>query len=170
MKPLTNKHNKSHRNLFKTKPITILAILFVLFFLANCNDQDELLLNSTILNGIWVEIEPNNVIQFTGTNHTFFFREDSFFLQREYWNDVVEPDDTCEGCPKFSYIKGKYILDLNTINLNGIFYKDSSFAVISDTVQPIIYNESFSYDLKTLDTLIFFREIEIRNIKLAKRK
>ena len=65
MKPLTNKQNKSYRNFFKTKPITILAILFVLFFLANCNDQDELLLTAIILNGTWVEIEPNNVIQFT---------------------------------------------------------------------------------------------------------
>jgi len=49
--------------------VKILLTIFVLIFMLSCKDDDELALETTTLQGTWVEIEPEDLIQFAGSNH-----------------------------------------------------------------------------------------------------
>ena len=65
------------------KWVKVLLTIVVIIFMQSCKDEDELMLETTTLKGTWVKIEPEDIMQFAGSNHTFTFTEDSFFLAIE---------------------------------------------------------------------------------------
>ena len=134
----------------------------------SCKDDDELILETTILQGTWVEVEPEDLIQMAGENHTFIFREDSFFLKIDPWTDVVSPEDTCSNCPDFIYVKGEYFFDLNTINFDGERGLDSNFSEPDDTSKLSTFNVTYDYKLRSSNTLVLNPESEFESITLVK--
>lgn len=60
------------------------SLMLLIFFSGlmifnGCEKDQELILETTILQGTWVEVEPEDLAQYAGTNHTLTFLEDSFF-------------------------------------------------------------------------------------------
>ncbi|WP_321371381.1 hypothetical protein [uncultured Draconibacterium sp.] len=147
--------------------VKMLALNLFVILLASC-DKVEPLLDQSILQGTWRETEPEDLIQFAGSNHTFKFREDSFFLALEFWTDVVYPDDPCEGCPTFSYIKGEYSFDLDKIYLDGVRCLDSTYADRPDGNEVPGYTISYPYKMKSSTRIILDPESEYESITLVK--
>ncbi len=152
----------------RIKSVNILLAIFAVIFLISCKNEDELFLEKTILQGSWVEVEPEGLVQLAGENHTFIFNEDSFFLKIDPWTDVVYPDDTCSTCPDFIYVKGEYSFDLNTISLEGKQGLLSDFTEPEDNRKILIYQVTYNYELKSSNTLILNPESEYESITLVK--
>ena len=148
--------------------VKIMLPILSIAFLLSCKDDDQPLLGTSMLQGKWVEKEPEDLIQFAGTNHTFVFREDSFFIKIESWTDVVDPGDPCEGCPGYVYAKGEYAFDLTTINFEGKIGLDSNFAEPGDRGRVLTYNLTYNYKLKSSSILVLNPESEYESITLVK--
>ncbi len=148
--------------------VKILLPVLCLTLLLSCKDDDQPLLETSMLQGKWVEKEPEDLIQFAGTNHTFVFREDSFFIKIESWTDVVEPEDPCDGCPGYVYAKGEYSFDLTTINFEGKIGLDSNFAEPGDPGRVLTYSVTYNYTLKSSSILVLGPELEYESITLVK--
>lgn len=130
------------RTLFK---FTIFMITSI--FMYQCSNDEELLMNQDFLQGTWVEVEPENVIQFEGKNYKFKFIQDSFYAEIHSWTDAIM--DTC-GIVSWSYkISGKYLVSRDSLEFKGIistvpdicdttthksnFHKKSEFYIISES-------------------------------------
>lgn len=73
----------------------------------------------------WEEVEPDGVIQFAGTSHTFCFLNDTdFTIKITRWTDVI-PGPDCETITE--YIEGTYQWDGDLLAMQGI-YTDSDFS------------------------------------------
>lgn len=115
-------------------------------FLVQCSNNEDLIMTKDFLQGTWVEIEPENLIQFEGDNHKFTFMQDSFYIEISSWTDMIF--DTC-GIASWTYkINGKYSILKDSIEFTGIistvpdicdtithkniFHKKSEFYIISE--------------------------------------
>lgn len=152
----------------RNNSVKVLSTIFILVFILSCNDEDELILDTTTLQGKWIEVEPEDLIQFAGENHTFTFTEDSFFLAIDSWTDVVIPGDSCEDCPSITYIKGEYSLELNQkIYFDGVRCLDSNYIHITPPEIPG-YSIDYSYKLKSLNTIVLNPQSEYESITMIK--
>ena len=135
----------------------------------NCKDDDELILETTTLEGKWVEVEPEDLGQFVGSNHTFIFEQDSFFLKIHSWTDVVYVDEDGNSVDpdSYGYIKGKYSFDIDKVYFNGVRCLDSNY-VQSAPVEVPAYNIGYHYKLKSSNTLVLNPESEYESITLIK--
>jgi len=152
------------------KLVKILLTIFAIIFMLSCKDEDEIILEKTILQGTWVEVEPEDLEQYAGENHTFIFREDSFFLKLVSWTDVVYYDEEGNWIvgPQYGYRKGEYSFDANTITFNGKLGLDSDFAEPNDTSTLKTFQLTYDYQLKSLNTIILNPESEYESITLVK--
>ena len=149
--------------------IKILLTIFALIFMFSCKDEEELILETTTLQGKWVEVEPDDLVQFAGENHTFIFEQDSFFLKIHSWTDVlyVDEDGNPVGPDSYGYIKGVYSFDLDKVYFNGVRCLDSNYVQIAPVDIPA-YNIGYSYNLKSLNTIVLNPMSEYESITLVK--
>ena len=149
--------------------IKILLTIFALTFMFSCKEEEELILETATLQGKWVEVEPEDLIQFAGSNHTFLFKQDSFFLKIHSWTDVVyvDEDGNSVGPDSYGYIKGVYSFDLDKVYFNGVRCLDSNFVQIAPVDIPA-YNIGYSYNLKSLNTIVLNPMSEYESITLVK--
>jgi len=150
--------------------VSMLLMVFGLIFTISCKDEDEPILESQLLQGTWVEIEPKDLGQFAGSNHTFVFREDSFFLKIESWTDVVYQDEEGNwvGPTHYGYRKGVYAFDANTITFNGKLGLDSDFTGPSDGSKLQTFQMTYDYKLKSSNKIVLNPESEYESITLIK--
>lgn len=125
--------------------LTILLVTII--FMIQCSNDEELIMNQDFLQGTWVEVEPDELIQYEGDNYQFTFSQDSFFAEIHYWTDVIM--DTCSIIDWTYKINGKYVVSLDSIEFTGIistvpdncdtithkynFHKKSEFYIISES-------------------------------------
>jgi len=165
MKP-TRIHTLNNRN----RIIKIVFVLLGILIIQSCSDQEEYILESDLLQGTWVEVEPESLGQFAGSTYIFTFRADSFFLEIFSWTDVVGFDE--DGNPidpiSYGYLKGDYSFDENTITFNGMRGLNSDFSEPADTSQLSTYHMSYNYKLESLNKLVLNPESEYESITLVK--
>jgi len=150
--------------------VKILIIIIGIAFTISCKDEEDLILETTMLQGTWVEVEPEDLGQFVGSNHSFTFREDSFFLKLYSWTDVVyvDEDGNWLGPNQYGYRKGKYSFDANTIRFEGMGGLNSDFTEPVDFSQVNVFHWTFNYRLKSTNTIILNPDSEYESITLVK--
>ncbi|MDX8340946.1 hypothetical protein SLH46_17235 [Draconibacterium sp. IB214405] len=163
---------KTTRTLFAVnllRNVKILALILGIVFTVSC-EKDEPPLDQSLLQGTWGEIEPENLGQFAGSNHTFTFKEDSFFLELFSWTDVLYIDE--DGNPvepeSYGYIKGIYSFDLDNIYFDGVRCLDSTYAERPDGDEVPGYIMSYSYEIKSSIRIILAPESDYESITLVK--
>ena len=149
--------------------VRVLLTIFALTFMMSCKDDDELILETTTLQGTWGEVEPEDQTQLVGSNHTFIFEQDRFFLKIHSWTDqlYVDEDGNSVGPDSYGYIKGKYSFDLDKVYFAGVRCLDSNY-VHSAPAEVPAYNIGYSYKLKSSNTLVLNPELEFESITLIK--
>ncbi|WP_167618637.1 hypothetical protein [Maribellus sediminis] len=115
--------------------VKLLSLIVSFVFILSCKDEEDLILETGMLQGTWIEVEPEDLNQFAGNNHTIEFRKDSFFVKIESWTDVVYEDENGNqvGPYSYGYRKGVYGFDETTITLNGLYGLNSDFSEPVDT-------------------------------------
>ena len=113
-----------------------------------------------MLIGKWIEQEPEDIGQFSGTNHILEFRQDSFFLQRRYWTDALDPANPCLN-GHTDYYKGLFEITTDSISFNGL-YTDQTFQLTTPKCDyPPTYQETFAYQQNSDNVIILNPEEEI---------
>ena len=119
----------------KNKIIILTTFLLTLTLIScdkeeNTVDNNEEVLEEVVqlvlpLTDCWAEIEQEDLLQFSGTSHTFCFISDSeFTLERESWTDIVSDINIPNSWTE--YIKGSYTLTNESFEITGS-YMDSDF-------------------------------------------
>jgi hypothetical protein len=130
----------------------IAYLIIVICFLARCIDDNEDQLTPNVLQGTWIEKEPDDIIQFAGNNYTFSFKQDTFFMKKKYWTDIVVPGNSNSS---IIYAKGLYTIETDTIRLFGNLCPDSSYCNHAATMYLKTYSPKFEYELISNTELIF---------------
>lgn len=152
-------------NIKKVNLISLISLLNI-FVILGCNKTEEPpVLNHEILKGTWIESD----LSFVDDNYFFIFKSDSFYCIKESWFDLPEYDDTIHEALSFLYIKGEYILNSNSIILEGMMGYDSNFNEpgFPDTLRK--YNKTFDHDLKSFNKLIFNHKFFVEPMVLEKQ-
>lgn len=150
----------------KMKTIIKLAFIFSgVVLIIQCSNDDDLLLNRAILQGTWVEVEPKDLVQFAGENHTYTFKEDSFFLKLHSWTDMLLPDDTLTTEGNI-YAKGTYRFDTKIIEITGEIC-NSTFSEKRGNLPD--FNSKYNYLIKATNEILLNPEVEETSITLIKK-
>ena len=146
-------------------------MMIVVVLMVQCNNDDDLYLNSAILQGTWVEVEPLDM-RLEGDNYTFTFKQDSFYLKIRSWKDIVDPNDTCGGCHDYIYARGFYLLESDTIRFNGTWCTDSNYCKNAATMYLNSYKAKFNYEMRSRNEFILNPQYEEEyfSIRLVKEK
>jgi len=141
------------------KFIWLLFIGFTLHLLA-CQPKEETL-NSTFLFGEWKEKESEEIALFSGSNHTFEFTKDTFFLKRYSWTEGNLFND-CLGYT--DYFKGTYKVAGNKLFLDGqVTYIDGQITSLCNTIGIGAYEDAFEYIKEGEEVLILNPSEEVYN-------
>ena len=149
--------------------VKLLLLIVAIILTVSC-EKEEPLLDQSIILGTWEEVEPEDLGQFAGSNHTFIFREDSFFLEIHSWTDVVYQDENGNwvGPDSYGYIKGEYSFDLDKIYFDGVRCLDSTYADRPADDEVPGYNIGYPYKMKSSTRIILDPESEYESITLVK--
>lgn len=139
----------------KTIAKAILWVTGIILLMQCSNDDEDLYLSQSVLQGTWIEVEPENVIQFVGENHIFTFKQDTFYLKIDSWTDAIYDDgsDTTynadEDFLNYTYIRGLYFLEADTIHFNGTFFSDSTYSKKASMTYLFGYKVNYKYEMKS---------------------
>jgi len=146
-------------------------MILCIVLMMQCTNDDELYLNSDILQGTWVETEPENLIQYEGDNYTFTFKQDSFYLKIENWTDIVYPGESMSPV-WYYYASGLYILETDTIRFSGTWCPNSNYCKSAETMYLNSYSAKFNYEMRSDNEFVLDPDYEEygSSIRLVKQK
>ena len=135
-----------------------------------CESLNELATQKYFLIVEWIEKESDEIIQFGGTNHIIEFTQDSFFLERRYWTDALDPENSCVN-GHTDYFKGTYELLEEQIHFNGQSTNAEFILMIPECNRDTVYETSSNYQQTIQDVFVLNPEQTIYNqIRLERVK
>lgn len=103
------------------KQIIAIQFLILLFCLA-CNRLNQLPIEENQLSGRWTELADDSNLYYSGTIHSFYFKDDSFTAKIISWADVIDsiPGNPCPSEEEVkTFIRGIYTLANDSIYFTG---------------------------------------------------
>lgn len=112
----------------KTSFLLLVASIFI-FTACEKTENFELPADNNPVDGVWMEVEPEGLMQFEGTTITSLdLHEDfTFTLTFKEWSDMLRVNDPCRGIQDY-YAKGKYSVTNNVIEFAGCFTDENHTA------------------------------------------
>ena len=110
---------------FNIITLTVILLTSTLFSCSEDEITNEIVESAFSPTGCWIEMEDESMFQFSGTNYTFCFLNDTMFtLKLESWTDIVV--DINSPIHWSEYIKGTYVLTNESFEISGN-YMDVDF-------------------------------------------
>ena len=116
--------------------------------------------NPTFLRGKWIEKEPEEIIQFEGTNHIIEFSEDQFFLKFNYWTDALSPDDECLN-GYTAYFKGSAAVLEDSISFTGQSTNEFFDYNAAECDRYATFQKTYKYKVENEEVIILNPDKEV---------
>jgi hypothetical protein len=97
--------------------------------------------DSEYITGEWTDFIPKQGVHYySGEEHKFTFKNDSFYYHAERWTDIERENDTCIYYKNNFFAAGKYLAKEDKLYLKGI---STDYHYSAHNVHPCAISEPF---------------------------
>jgi hypothetical protein len=130
-----------------------LSYIFILFMFCNCAKDQPVASPLLIPDGQWEEM-PTPCCEFSGSEYSVIFKEDSFFIKINHFTDI-KTNAPCREDYWIEHAAGKYEFTSDSLLFSGV-HTDPSYQLKTSGCNFEIgpFNKQFSYIVTTDPNII----------------